>query len=185
MKKYLAEMVGTMALIISILLCSCCPSKQHAVIKADLVKVFDNYPLTSKGDENYTREIHLVFRITNTTNDTFFIPMQAMGYECNSKIYFSVDSLKCISFATFYGRTASSHILLPHESIDCGISICQDEIRKKNMSVQSLLKVLKVEYCVDDSERKNSKYQIPTILFDVKDKNVEYFYNSPNRHGPL
>ena len=115
----------------------------------------------------------------------FFIPMQAMGYECNSKIYFSVDSLKCISFATFYGRTASSHILLPHESIDCGISICQDEIRKKNMSVQSLLKVLKVEYCVDDSERKNSKYQIPTILFDVKDKNVEYFYNSPNRHGPL
>ena len=53
------------------------------------------------------------------------------------------------------------------------------------MSVQSLLKVLKVEYCVDDSARKNSKYQIPTILFDVKDKNVEYFYNSPNRHGPL
>ena len=101
MKKYLAEMVGTMVLIISILLCSCCRSKQHAVIKADLVKVFDNYPLTSKGDENYTREIHLVFRITNTTNDTFFIPMQAMGYECNSKIYFSVDSLKCISFATF------------------------------------------------------------------------------------
>lgn len=111
--------------------------------------------------------------------------MQAMGYDCNSKIHFCVDSLKSISFATFYGRVASSHVLLPHDSIDCGISICQDEIRKKNMSVQSLLKVLKVEYCVDDSERKNSKYQIPTILFDVKDKNVEYFYNSPNRHGPL
>ena len=125
MKKYLAEMVGTMVLIISILLCSCCPSKQHAVIKADLVKVFDNYPLTSKGDENYTRKIHLVFRITNTTNDTFFIPMQAMGYDCNSKIHFCVDSLKSISFATFYGRVASSHVLLPHDSIDCGISIYQ------------------------------------------------------------
>ena len=172
-------------IIISILLRSCCPNKQHAVIKADLVKVFDNYPLDSKGDENYTRKIHLVFRITNTTNDTFFIPMQAMGYDCNSKIHFCVDSLKSISFATFYGRVASSHVLLPHDSIDCGISIYQDKIRKKNMSVQSLLKVLKVEYCVDDSERKNSKYQIPTILFDVKDKNVEYFYNSPDRHGPL
>ena len=111
--------------------------------------------------------------------------MQAMGYDCNSKIHFCVDSLKSISFATFYGRVASSHVLLPHDSIDCGISICQDEIRRKNMSVQSLLKVLKVEYCVDDSERKNSKYQIPTILFDVKGKDVEYFYNSPNRHGPL
>ena len=178
-------MMKDFVIIISILLCSCCPSKQHAVIKADLVKVFDNYPLTSKGDENYMREIHLVFRITNTTNDTFFIPMQAMGYDCNSKIHFCVDSLKSISFATFYGRVASSHVLLPHDSIDCGISIYQDKIRKKNMSVQSLLKVLKVEYCVDDSERKNSKYQIPTILFDVKGKNVEYFYNSPNRHGPL
>lgn len=178
-------MMKDFVIIISILLCSCCPNKQHAVIKAELVKVFDNYPLDSKGDENYTRKIHLVFRITNTTNDTFFIPMQAMGYDCNSKIHFCVDSLKSISFATFYGRVASSHVLLPHDSIDCGISIYQDEIRKKNMSVQSLLKVLKVEYCVDDSERKNSKYQIPTILFDVKDKNVEYFYNSPNRHGPL
>lgn len=178
-------MMKDFVIIISILLCSYCPNKQHAIIKADLVKVFDNYPLDSKGDENYTREIHLVFRITNTTNDTFFIPMQAMGYDCNSKIHFCVDSLKSISFATFYGRVASSHVLLPHDSIDCGISIYQDEIRKKNMSVQSLLKVLKVEYCVDDSERKNSKYQIPTILFDVKDKNVEYFYNSPNRHGPL
>ena len=178
-------MMKDFVIIISILLCSCCPNKQHAVIKADLVKVLDNYPLTSKGDENYTRKIHLVFRITNTTNDTFFIPMQAMGYDCNSKIHFCVDSLKSISFATFYGRVASSHVLLPHDSIDCGISIYQDKIRKKNMSVQSLLKVLKVEYCVDDSERKNSKYQIPTILFDVKDKNVEYFYNSPNRHGPL
>lgn len=178
-------MMKNFIIIISILLCSCCPNKQHAVIKADLVKVFDNYPLDSKGDENYTRKIHLVFRITNTTNDTFFIPMQAMGYDCNSKIHFCVDSLKSISFATFYGRVASSHVLLPHDSIDCGISIYQDEIRKKNMSVQSLLKVLKVEYCVDDSERKNSKYQIPTILFDVKDKNVEYFYNSPDRHGPL
>lgn len=178
-------MMKDFVIIISILLCSCCSSKQHAVIKADLVKVFDNYPLDSKGDENYTREIHLVFRITNTTNDTFFIPMQAMGYDCNSKIHFCVDSLKSISFATFYGRVASSHVLLPHDSIDCGISIYQDKIRKKNMSVQSLLKVLKVEYCVDDSERKNSKYQIPTILFDVKDKNVEYFYNSPDRHGPL
>lgn len=178
-------MMKDFIIIILILLCSCCPNKQHAIIKADLVKVFDNYPLDSKGDENYTREIHLVFRITNTTNDTFFIPMQAMGYDCNSKIHFCVDSLKSISFATFYGRVASSHVLLPHDSIDCGISIYQDEIRKKNMSVQSLLKVLKVEYCVDDSERKNSKYQIPTILFDVKDKNVEYFYNSPDRHGPL
>lgn len=178
-------MMKDFVIIISILLCSCCPNKQHAVIKADLVKVFDNYPLDSKGDENYTRKIHLVFRITNTTNDTFFIPMQAMGYDCNSKIHFCVDSLKSISFATFYGRVASSHVLLPHDSIDCGISIYQDKIRKKNMSVQSLLKVLKVEYCVDDSERKNSKYQIPTILFDVKDKNVEYFYNSPDRHGPL
>lgn len=178
-------MMKDFIIIILILLCSCCPSKQHAIIKADLVKVFDNYPLTSKGDENYTRKIHLVFRITNTTNDTFFIPMQAMGYDCNSKIHFCVDSLKSISFATFYGRVASSHVLLPHDSIDCGISIYQDKIRKKNMSVQSLLKVLKVEYCVDDSERKNSKYQIPTILFDVKDKNVEYFYNSPDRHGPL
>lgn len=178
-------MMKDFVIIISILLCSCCPNKQHAIIKADLVKVFDNYPLDSKGDENYTREIHLVFRITNTTNDTFFIPMQAMGYDCNSKIHFCVDSLKSISFATFYGRVASSHVLLPHDSIDCGISIYQDKIRKKNMSVQSLLKVLKVEYCVDDSERKNSKYQIPTILFDVKDKNVEYFYNSPDRHGPL
>lgn len=178
-------MMKNFIIIILILLCSCCPNKQHAIIKADLVKVFDNYPLDSKGDENYTRKIHLVFRITNTTNDTFFIPMQAMGYDCNSKIHFCVDSLKSISFATFYGRVASSHVLLPHDSIDCGISIYQDEIRKKNMSVQSLLKVLKVEYCVDDSERKNSKYQIPTILFDVKDKNVEYFYNSPNRHGPL
>ena len=178
-------MMKDFVIIISILLCSCCPNKQHAIIKADLVKVFDNYPLTSKGDENYTRKIHLVFRITNTTNDTFFIPMQAMGYDCNSKIHFCVDSLKSISFATFYGRVASSHVLLPHDSIDCGISIYQDKIRKKNMSVQSLLKVLKVEYCVDDSERKNSKYQIPTILFDVKDKNVEYFYNSPDRHGPL
>lgn len=178
-------MMKDFVIIISILLCSCCPNKQHAVIKADLVKVFDNYPLTSKGDENYTRKIHLVFRITNTTNDTFFIPMQAMGYDCNSKIHFCVDSLKSISFATFYGRVASSHVLLPHDSIDCGISIYQDKIRKKNMSVQSLLKVLKVEYCVDDSERKNSKYQIPTILFDVKDKNVEYFYNSPDCHGPL
>lgn len=178
-------MMKNFIIIISILLCSCCPNKQHAIIKADLVKVFDNYPLDSKGDENYTRKIHLVFRITNTTNDTFFIPMQAMGYDCNSKIHFCVDSLKSISFATFYGRVASSHVLLPHDSIDCGISIYQDEIRKKNMSVQSLLKVLKVEYCVDDSERKNSKYQIPTILFDVKDKNVEYFYNSPDRHGPL
>lgn len=178
-------MMKNFIIIILILLCSCCPNKQHAIIKADLVKVFDNYPLTSKGDENYTREIHLVFRITNTTNDTFFIPMQAMGYDCNSKIHFCVDSLKSISFATFYGRVASSHVLLPHDSIDCGISIYQDKIRKKNMSVQSLLKVLKVEYCVDDSERKNSKYQIPTILFDVKDKNVEYFYNSPDRHGPL
>lgn len=178
-------MMKNFIIIISILLCSCCPNKQHAIIKADLVKVFDNYPLDSKGDENYTRKIHLVFRITNTTNDTFFIPMQAMGYDCNSKIHFCVDSLKSISFATFYGRVASSHVLLPHDSIDCGISIYQDKIRKKNMSVQSLLKVLKVEYCVDDSERKNSKYQIPTILFDVKDKNVEYFYNSPNRHGPL
>lgn len=161
-------MMKDFIIIILILLCSCCPSKQHAIIKADLVKVFDNYPLTSKGDENYTRKIHLVFRITNTTNDTFFIPMQAMGYDCNSKIHFCVDSLKSISFATFYGRVASSHVLLPHDSIDCGISIYQDKIRKKNMSVQSLLKVLKVEYCVDDSERKNSKYQIPTILFDVK-----------------
>lgn len=178
-------MMKDFVIIISILLCSCCPNKQHAIIKADLVKVFDNYPLDSKGDENYTRKIHLVFRITNTTNDTFFIPMQAMGYDCNSKIHFCVDSLKSISFATFYGRVASSHVLLPHDSIDCGISIYQDKIRKKNMSVQSLLKVLKVEYCVDDSERKNSKYQIPTILFDVKDKNVEYFYNSPDRHGPL
>jgi len=178
-------MMKNFIIIILILLCSCCPNKQHAIIKADLVKVFDNYPLDSKGDENYTRKIHLVFRITNTTNDTFFIPMQAMGYDCNSKIHFCVDSLKSISFATFYGRVASSHVLLPHDSIDCGISIYQDEIRKKNMSVQSLLKVLKVEYCVDDSERKNSKYQIPTILFDVKDKNVEYFYNSPDRHGPL
>nr|WP_302970120.1 hypothetical protein [uncultured Prevotella sp.] len=178
-------MMKNFIIIILILLCSCCPNKQHAIIKADLVKVFDNYPLDSKGDENYTREIHLVFRITNTTNDTFFIPMQAMGYDCNSKIHFCVDSLKSISFATFYGRVASSHVLLPHDSIDCGISIYQDKIRKKNMSVQSLLKVLKVEYCVDDSERKNSKYQIPTILFDVKDKNVEYFYNSPDRHGPL
>lgn len=178
-------MMKNFIIIISILLCSCCPNKQHAIIKADLVKVFDNYPLDSKGDENYTRKIHLVFRITNTTNDTFFIPMQAMGYDCNSKIHFCVDSLKSISFATFYGRVASSHVLLPHDSIDCGISIYQDKIRKKNMSVQSLLKVLKVEYCVDDSERKNSKYQIPTILFDVKDKNVEYFYNSPDRHGPL
>lgn len=178
-------MMKNFIIIILILLCSCCPNKQHAIIKADLVKVFDNYPLDSKGDENYTRKIHLVFRITNTTNDTFFIPMQAMGYDCNSKIHFCVDSLKSISFATFYGRVASSHVLLPHDSIDCGISIYQDEIKKKNMSVQSLLKVLKVEYCVDDSERKNSKYQIPTILFDVKDKNVEYFYNSPNRHGPL
>lgn len=178
-------MMKNFIIIILILLCSCCPNKQHAIIKADLMKVFDNYPLDSKGDENYTRKIHLVFRITNTTNDTFFIPMQAMGYDCNSKIHFCVDSLKSISFATFYGRVASSHVLLPHDSIDCGISIYQDEIRKKNMSVQSLLKVLKVEYCVDDSERKNSKYQIPTILFDVKDKNVEYFYNSPNRHGPL
>lgn len=178
-------MMKNFIIIILILLCSCCPNKQHAIIKADLVKVFDNYPLDSKGDENYTRKIHLVFRITNTTNDTFFIPMQAMGYDCNSKIHFCVDSLKSISFATFYGRVASSHVLLPHDSIDCGISICQDEIRKKNMSVQSLLKVLKVEYCVDDSERKNSKYQIPTILFDVKGKDVEYFYNSPNRHGPL
>lgn len=178
-------MMKNFIIIISILLCSCCPNKQHAIIKADLVKVFDNYPLDSKGDENYTRKIHLVFRITNTTNDTFFIPMHAMGYDCNSKIHFCVDSLKSISFATFYGRVASSHVLLPHDSIDCGISIYQDEIRKKNMSVQSLLKVLKVEYCVDDSERKNSKYQIPTILFDVKDKNVEYFYNSPDRHGPL
>lgn len=178
-------MMKNFIIIILILLCSCCPNKQHAIIKADLVKVFDNYPLDSKGDENYTRKIHLVFRITNTTNDTFFIPMQAMGYDCNSKIHFCVDSLKSISFATFYGRVASSHVLLPHDSIDCGISIYQDKIRKKNMSVQSLLKVLKVEYCVDDSERKNSKYQIPTILFDVKDKNVEYFYNSPNRHGPL
>lgn len=178
-------MMKDFIIIILILLCSCCPNKQHAIIKADLVKVFDNYPLDSKGDENYTREIHLVFRITNTTNDTFFIPMQAMGYDCNSKIHFCVDSLKSISFATFYGRVASSHVLLPHDSIDCGISIYQDKIRKKNMSVQSLLKVLKVEYCVDDSERKNSKYQIPTILFDVKDKNVEYFYNSPDRHGPL
>lgn len=178
-------MMKDFIIIILILLCSCCPSKQHAIIKADLVKVFDNYPLTSKGDENYTRKIHLVFRITNTTNDTFFIPMQAMGYDCNSKIHFCVDSLKSISFATFYGRVASSHVLLPHDSIDCGISIYQDKIRKKNMSVQSLLKVLKVEYCVDDSERKNSKYQIPTILFDVKDKNVEYFYNSPDRHDPL
>lgn len=178
-------MMKDFIIIILILLCSCCPSKQHAIIKADLVKVFDNYPLTSKGDENYTRKIHLVFRITNTTNDTFFIPMQAMGYDCNSKIHFCVDSLKSISFATFYGRVASSHVLLPHDSIDCGISIYQDKIRKKNMSVQSLLKVLKVEYCVDDSERKNSKYQIPIILFDVKDKNVEYFYNSPDRHGPL
>lgn len=178
-------MMKNFIIIISILLCSCCPNKQHAIIKADLVKVFDNYPLDSKGDENYMRKIHLVFRITNTTNDTFFIPMQAMGYDCNSKIHFCVDSLKSISFATFYGRVASSHVLLPHDSIDCGISIYQDKIRKKNMSVQSLLKVLKVEYCVDDSERKNSKYQIPTILFDVKDKNVEYFYNSPGRHGPL
>lgn len=178
-------MMKNFIIIILILLCSCCPNKQHAIIKADLVKVFDNYPLDSKGDENYTRKIHLVFRITNTTNDTFFIPMQAMGYDCNSKIHFCVDSLKSISFATFYGRVASSHVLLPHDSIDCGISIYQDEIRKKNMSVQSLLKVLKVEYCVDDSERKNSKYQIPTILFDVKGKDVEYFYNSPNRHGPL
>ncbi len=178
-------MMKNFIIIILILLCSCCPNKQHAIIKADLVKVFDNYPLDSKGDENYTRKIHLVFRITNTTNDTFFIPMQAMGYDCNSKIHFCVDSLKSISFATFYGRVASSHVLLPHDSIDCGISIYQDKIRKKNMSVQSLLKVLKVEYCVDDSERKNSKYQIPTILFDVKDKNVEYFYNSPDRHGPL
>lgn len=178
-------MMKDFVIIILILLCSCCPNKQHAIIKADLVKVFDNYPLDSKGDENYTRKIHLVFRITNTTNDTFFIPMQAMGYDCNSKIHFCVDSLKSISFATFYGRVASSHVLLPHDSIDCGISIYQDKIRKKNMSVQSLLKVLKVEYCVDDSERKNSKYQIPTILFDVKDKNVEYFYNSPDRHGPL
>lgn len=178
-------MMKNFIIIILILLCSCCPNKQHAIIKADLVKVFDNYPLDSKGDENYTRKIHLVFRITNTTNDTFFIPMQAMGYDCNSKIHFCVDSLKSISFATFYGRVASSHVLLPHDSIDCGISIYQDEIKKKNMSVQSLLKVLKVEYCVDDSERKNSKYQIPTILFDVKDKNVEYFYNSPDRHGPL
>lgn len=170
-------MMKNFIIIILILLCSCCPNKQHAIIKADLVKVFDNYPLDSKGDENYTRKIHLVFRITNTTNDTFFIPMQAMGYDCNSKIHFCVDSLKSISFATFYGRVASSHVLLPHDSIDCGISIYQDEIRKKNMSVQSLLKVLKVEYCVDDSERKNSKYQIPTILFDVKGKDVEYFYN--------
>lgn len=178
-------MMKNFIIIILILLCSCCPNKQHAIIKADLVKVFDNYPLDSKGDENYTRKIHLVFRITNPTNDTFFIPMQAMGYDCNSKIHFCVDSLKSISFATFYGRVASSHVLLPHDSIDCGISIYQDKIRKKNMSVQSLLKVLKVEYCVDDSERKNSKYQIPTILFDVKDKNVEYFYNSPDRHGPL
>lgn len=128
-------MMKDFVIIISILLCSCCPNKQHAIIKADLVKVFDNYPLDSKGDENYTREIHLVFRITNTTNDTFFIPMQAMGYDCNSKIHFCVDSLKSISFATFYGRVASSHVLLPHDSIDCGISIYQDEIRKKNMSV--------------------------------------------------
>lgn len=86
-------MMKDFIIIILILLCSCCPSKQHAIIKADLVKVFDNYPLTSKGDENYTRKIHLVFRITNTTNDTFFIPMQAMGYDCNSKIHFCVDSL--------------------------------------------------------------------------------------------
>lgn len=64
-------MMKDFVIIISILLCSCCPNKQHAIIKADLVKVFDNYPLDSKGDENYTREIHLVFRITNTTNDTF------------------------------------------------------------------------------------------------------------------
>lgn len=64
-------MMKNFIIIILILLCSCCPNKQHAIIKADLVKVFDNYPLDSKGDENYTREIHLVFRITNTTNDTF------------------------------------------------------------------------------------------------------------------
>ena len=83
-------MMKNFIIIILILLCSCCPNKQHAIIKADLVKVFDNYPLDSKGDENYTRKIHLVFRITNTTNDTFFIPMQAMGYDCNSKIHFDL-----------------------------------------------------------------------------------------------
>lgn len=96
--------------------------------------------------------------------------MQAMGYDCNSKIHFCVDSLKSISFATFYGRVASSHVLLPHDSIDCGISIYQDEIRKKNMSVQSLLKVLKVEYCVDDSERKIVSIRFPQFCLMLKIK---------------
>lgn len=149
--------------ILLILLCSCSQSKQHVVIYGDLVKVFDNYPLSSKCDESYTREIHFVFRILNTTSDTLFIPMEAMGYFCNSKICFSVGSKEGTSFATLYGKAASTHFLQPHASIDCGITIYQDELIAKNMSLSYLQRVLKVVYLIDDSDRK--KVNISSLKF--------------------
>lgn len=171
--------------ILLILLCSCRQSKQHVVIYGDLVKVFDNYPLNGKCEESYTREIHLVFRIVNTTSDTLFIPMEAMGYSCNSKICFSVGSKEGTSFATLYGKAASTHVLLAHDSIDCGITIYQDELIAKNMSLPSLLRVLNVVYLIDDTDKEKSKYLIPEIRFDIKEDRVKYFYDNPNRGGPM
>ena len=162
---------------------SCHTSNERPTICGRLVQVYYNY-LPNKKTDIKSKEIVCVFRIYNRTNDSIFLPIESLGFYCNSSICVLCKNDSFSTWTEVYNATAN-HIVPPHETVICSLTIKDFQIPLNN-NVRKVLPTLKFEYVVDETERAKSKYSIPDIKFVYHEKDVKYIYDPGNKgDGPV